>query len=157
MLHCVSQAVTCLAAQSSSSRQPLLSCKPLHSLRLHFTPGLRSLYSAQHPSFHFGSIRFSHLQSTGCPSFARRYVATGCGAVMVFGANSHYGKFILAPGSCLLVIFFPKNPASPLLQAIAIPHTLSSYSRSGTGGSTRRRLAPKKTKRPQGIAPDLFF
>ena len=50
-----------------------------------------------------------------------------------------------------------KTHASPLLQAVAIPRPRSSASQSATGGSTRRRLAPKKTKRPQGIAPVLFF
>lgn len=39
-----------------------------------------------------------------------------------------------------------KNHASPLLQAVAIQHTHSSYSKSATGGSTRRRLAPEKNK-----------
>lgn len=50
-----------------------------------------------------------------------------------------------------------KTHASPLLQAVAIPRPRSSASQSATGGSTRRRLAPKKTKRPQSIAPALFF
>lgn len=40
---CCRKAVTILAAQSSSSRQPTLSCKPLYSFRLHYITGLRKL------------------------------------------------------------------------------------------------------------------
>jgi hypothetical protein len=52
---CYRKAVTILAAQSSSSRQPLLSCKPLHSFHLHFTTGLRT--STPSVSFRFHSFQ----------------------------------------------------------------------------------------------------
>ena len=60
---CYRKAVTILAAQSSSSRQPLLSCKSLYSFHLHYISGFRC---APHLPFHSGYIRYSHLQSTGC-------------------------------------------------------------------------------------------
>lgn len=78
---CYRKAVTILAAQSSSSRQPLLSCKSLYSFRLHYTTGLRKLNT-------FRSIPATFVSATCSPLaasvWARLRVAAGCDFVTVF-------------------------------------------------------------------------
>lgn len=58
---CYRKAVTILAAQSSSSRQPLLSRKPLYSFRLHYTTGFAALNTFRSIPATFVSAAFSLL------------------------------------------------------------------------------------------------
>lgn len=145
VLHFVPQPVIAFAVPPSSSWQPALSLGPLYALHLHYTSGLRSCL-AQHLSFLSGSIRFSHPKSTGCQLFARLRVAPGCVAVMVFECLRSFRLFILVLGSGTISLISIKNPASPLLQAVAIQQT--AFSLSATGGSTRNGFA-RKPKWPQ--------
>ena len=127
---------TSLSCLLLSPRFLLMAAYSVLQLALLITPAFHSRASLRSNDlpFHSGFIRFSQLQSTGCPLCARLLVATGFGAVMPFCERKG------------------KSPASPLLQAVAIHNPFQVF-------PVCHRLAPladgsrlKNKNGPQGIA-----
>ena len=116
--------LSCFSLPCFRSLQPTLSCKKLHLLRLHYITGLRC---AQNLTFHFTSIRFSLLQSTGC--------------IVRLAFSSPPSAWL----SCLLRRK-SKSHAIHWLKTVAIhcPHTSGVLS--ATGGSSR---SGSTAQRPQ--------